>query len=348
MTQKDYYEVLGVKKEATPEEIKKAYRKMALKHHPDKGGDEAKFKEASEAYETLSDPQKKQQYDNYGSAGPGQQFGGFNSSGFNPEDIFSHFGDLFGGMGSSRSRRNSIPKGSDVRIRISLNLQDVLNGVNKKLKYKRHDKCKPCDGKGGTDIRDCIACAGTGQRIMTQQTPFGQIRQATQCHNCNGTGKNIMNRCKSCHGEGIFVSENTIDIDVPQGVHDGTILSMEGAGNYIRGGNPGNLLIVVDEIPDPVFRRDGNHLVTEKTINVLDAILGTDVELDAPTGRINYKIEPGTNHGKILRVGGKGVPDMNYGTGDLYIKLNVQIPNNLTKEERQIFEDLKESKSFRK
>ena len=348
---KDYYKILGVDKSASTEEIKKAYRKMALKYHPDRNEgskeSEAKFKEATEAYETLSDEQKKQQYDTYGSAGPSPFSGGgnpFSGSGFSVEDLFSNFGDIFG---RRQQQRRAEPRGGDLRIRVTLNLKDILEGTTKKLKYKRHEKCAPCDGKGGTDVRECMSCGGSGQRQVVQNSQYGQMRQIVSCQNCNGSGKTIQNKCKTCHGEGIFIKEQSVDVEIPKGVSGGSTLQMDQMGNWIRGGLPGNLQIIIDEIPDPIYKRDGNNLIVEKTISVLDAMLGSEYELDAPTGKIKYKIDPGTGHGKVLRISGKGVPDINYGLGDLYIRLGVKIPGNLTKEEKQILEDLRESKNFK-
>ena len=345
---KDYYKILGVEKGASDEEIKKAYRKMALKHHPDRNnGDKASeesFKEATNAYEVLSDPQKKQQFDTYGSEGPDQFSGGFRQqgTGFNMDDIFSQFGDIFG----RQQNRGGQRKGSDLRIRISMDLKDVLSGVTKNLKYKRHDKCKPCQGKGGTDVKECMACHGSGQRHIIQSSPFGQIRQVISCNNCAGTGKVIHNKCKSCHGEGIFTTEQNIEVEVPRGVQDGTVLTMTQMGNHVRDGIPGDLQIIIEEIPDPIYRRDGKNLITEKTISTIDAILGAEYDMDAPTGKIFYKVDPGTQYGKVIRVGGKGVPDIHFGLGDLYIKLNIKIPNSLSKEEKDILTSLKGSKNF--
>lgn len=351
---KDYYEILGIQKDATEDQIKKAYRKSALKYHPDKNnGDkesENKFKEASEAYEVLSDPDKKERYDTYGSADPqfgGNPFGGgfTNGGGFNIniEDLFNQ---AFGG--GFRTNRNSGPKkGSDLRIRVSVTLKDVLSGVSKKLKFKRHDKCRPCDGKGGTNITNCTACNGSGQRITVQNSPFGQVQNVTICSSCVGTGKHVGNKCTHCRGEGIHAVEQSVDVEIPAGVNGGTVLTMQQMGNYIRDGIPGDLQIMIDEIPDPVYRREGKNLIVEKTISVMDAILGNEHELDAPTGKVQFKINPGTNHGQVLRVSGKGVPDIHYGLGDLYIRLTVKIPTNLSKGEKEVLEELRESKNFK-
>ena len=339
---KNYYDILGVKKDASQEEIKKAYRKMAIEHHPDKGGDENKFKEAAEAYETLSDPQKKQEYDMYGSNG-GQRF---QSHGFNMEDIFSQFGDIFGGGFSQHYQRSQPKKGRDLRVQVQLTLEDVMFGTTKKIKYHRNTKCQPCDGKGGTDVRDCLACNGSGYRTVSQHTPFGRIQQTAPCNNCNASGKNVFNKCNTCNGDGVVSTEEMVDITIPAGIGNGMNMSMQGYGNHIRDGVAGDLQILVEEIPDKKFSRQGNDLYCQEWISISDAVLGTQFEVQTPKEKIKIKVEPGTESGKVFTANGKGVPNLapngrSYGSGDLHIQVNVEIPKNISSEQKEIFEKLK-------
>jgi molecular chaperone DnaJ len=350
---KDYYKILGVERNATPDEIKKAYRKLAMKHHPDKNDgsvdSEAKFKEAAEAYETLSTPDKKSNYDRFGSANGGGRnpFGG---GGFgNMEDIFSNFGDIFGNSFNQRysgGGQKPQSRGSTLRIKVSLNIDEIIKGASKKLKYKRQDKCGTCSGKGGTDVRSCIPCNGSGQRTVVQNTPFGQIRQATSCPDCVGSGQQVHIKCKDCRGDGTIVKEQTVDVDIPAGVSNGMQLSMNGYGNYVRGGEPGDLHIIIEEERDFSFKRENNNIIVEKTISVIDAIIGSNVKVKTPHGEINVAIEPGTEHGRVIRMNGKGIPDINYGMGDLYIKISVKIPKKIELDEKLALEKLKKSKNF--
>jgi molecular chaperone DnaJ len=352
---KDYYKILGVDRNATPEEVKKAYRKMAMKYHPDKNnGDidsESKFKEAAEAYDVLGDSNKKGNYDRYGSAdgnpfsGGGNPFGGF-SHGFSMDDIFSQFGDIFGGGGNRRTQQTQKRKGSDLRIKVSLTIDEILKGCNKKLKYKRQDVCLDCNGQGGTDIKDCLPCSGSGRRIVVQSTPFGQIRQETGCPDCNATGKKIQNPCKSCRGDGTILREQVVDVDIPKGVSAGMQLNMKGYGNSIGNGTPGDLQIIIDEIREFYFKREGNNIVVEKEVSVIDAIVGSNIKVKTPHGDILISIQPGTEHGTVTRVTGKGIPDINLGLGDLFVKISLKIPKNITQEEKEVLEKLKESKNF--
>jgi len=348
---KDYYKILGVEKDATPDEIKKAYRKMAMKYHPDKNDgsvdSESKFKEAAEAYDVLSTPDKKSNYDRFGSAnGGGNPFGG----GFgNMEDIFSNFGDIFGGAFNQRYNNGAQKpqsRGSNLRIKVTLNIDEILKGTSKKLKYKRQDKCSTCSGKGGTDVRNCIPCNGTGQRTVVQNTPFGQIRQATSCPDCAGSGQHVHNKCNDCKGDGTIVKDQTVDVEIPAGVSNGMQLSMTGFGNHVRNGQPGDLHIIVEEERDFSFKRENNNIIVEKTISVIDAIIGSNVKVKTPHGEMSVAIEPGTEHGKVIRMSGKGIPDIQYGMGDLYIKISVKIPKKIELDEKLTLEKLRKSKNF--
>lgn len=342
----DLYNILGVDRNATQDEIKKAYRKQSKIYHPDVNKDpgaEDKFKEIAEAYEILSDENKKLDYDRFGTTNnknqgnPFQGFGDFN-------DIFSQFGDIFGSRGNPHQRRQS--KGGDLRIKVSLTINEIIDGCTKKLKYKRQETCKPCSGKGGSDVRDCIPCGGRGRRIVTQNTPFGQMRTETGCPDCNMTGKIVHNKCKVCNGDGTTLTEQTVDVEIPKGVSNGIQLTMQGFGNAIRDGINGDLQIVIDEIRDYTFKREGGNLIIEKEISVLDAIMGANVKVNTPHGEIVVTIQPGTQPGTITRMHGKGVPDINYGLGDLIINLKVKVPTNVTMDERYVLEKLKNSSNF--
>jgi molecular chaperone DnaJ len=344
---KDLYSILEVDRNATEDEIKKSYRKLAMKYHPDKNnGDnsaEAKFKEISSAYETLSDPQKKSNYDRFGTADGrgGNPFGGGDGFG----DIFSQFGDIFGGNPFGRQQKRQA-KGSDLRIKVTLNIDEILKGGNKKIKYKRSVSCESCSGSGGTDVRECIPCNGSGQRTVVQNTPFGQIRQQVTCPDCQGGGKQIKNKCGACHGEGTTLKEETVDIQIPAGVSNGMQLSMPGYGSHIRNGVPGDLYIVVEEMHDASYRRENNNIIVEKTISIIEAICGEHIKVKTPHGEIPIYIEPGTEHGKSIRVGGKGIPDIQHGLGDLYVKISIKIPKKIDLDEKFLLEKLKSSKNF--
>jgi len=351
---KDYYKILEINKGASDEEIKKAYRKMAMKHHPDRNPDnteaEAKFKEAAEAYDVLSNPEKKSNYDRYGSSespfGGGNPFGGgFGGHGFDMQDIFSQFGDIFGGGGGNRWKQRQ-KRGGDLRLKVSLTIDEILKGTVKKLKYKRQESCQSCNGKGGTDVRDCLPCGGSGRRVVVQNTPFGQIRQETGCPDCGGSGQKVINACNSCHGQGTSVKEQIVDVEIPQGVSAGMVLTMQGFGNGIRDGVHGDLQIIIDEIKEFYFKRENNNLIIEKDISVIDAIIGSQIKVKTPHGDIPITIQPGTEHGNTLRVRGKGVPDINLGLGDLIVKVSVKIPKSISLDEKFVLEKLKNSKNF--
>ncbi|KAA3436597.1 molecular chaperone DnaJ [Rufibacter hautae] len=362
-TKRDYYEILGVAKGATADEIKKAYRKIAIKFHPDKNPDdptaEDKFKEAAEAYEVLSDEQKRQRYDQFGHQGVngGGGFGG----GMNMEDIFSQFGDIFGGGGGGgfesffggggQRGGKRVRKGSNLRIKLKLNLEEVAKGVEKKIKVKRYEACNVCDGNGsknGTALNTCGTCQGSGQVKRVVNTMLGQMVSASTCPTCSGEGKTVSQKCDACHGEGRQLREEVISINVPAGVADGMQLSMGGKGNVPeRGGIPGDLLIQIEEEQHPTLRRDGNNVMFEQYVSFVDATLGASVEVPTIEGKVKIKIDPGTQSGKILRLRGKGIPDINgYGKGDQLIHINVWTPKNVNPEERQILERLRESQNF--
>ncbi|WP_192821692.1 molecular chaperone DnaJ [Rufibacter sp. LB8] len=362
-TKRDYYEVLGVAKGAQPDEIKKAYRKIAIKFHPDKNPDdptaEDKFKEAAEAYEVLSDEQKRQRYDQFGHQGVNGG-GGFGGGGMNMEDIFSQFGDIFGGgggggfesfFGGGQRGGKRMRKGSNLRIKLKLNLEEVAKGVEKKIKVKRYESCQVCDGNGsknGSALQTCGTCQGQGQVKRVVNTMLGQMVSSSTCPTCHGEGKMVTQKCDACHGEGRQLREEVISINVPAGVADGMQLSMSGKGNVPeRGGIPGDLLIQIEEEHHATLRRDGNNIMFEQYVSFVDATLGASVEVPTIEGKVKIKVDPGTQSGKILRLRGKGIPDINgYGRGDQLIHINVWTPKAVNSEERQILEKLRDSQNF--
>ncbi|SFG42737.1 molecular chaperone DnaJ [Pontibacter chinhatensis] len=360
MAKRDYYEVLGVSKSATQEEIKKAYRKIAIKYHPDKNPDdptaEDKFKEAAEAYEVLSDQQKRQRYDQFGHQGMNGGFGG--GGGMNMEDIFSQFGDIFGGGGfesffggSSRGGGRRQRKGSNLRIKLKLNLEEIANGVEKKIKVKRYVACSTCGGNGaknGTDMQTCGTCQGSGQVRKVVNTMLGQMVSTSTCPTCNGEGRIVTSNCQACHGSGRELAEEVITINVPGGVMDGMQLSMSGKGNVPeRGGVPGDLLIQIEEEPHPTLKREGNNIIYDQYISFIDAALGAEVEVPTITGKVKITLKPGTQSGEIFRLRGKGIQDINgYGKGDQLIHVNVWTPKDLSSDEKAVLEGLRYSKNF--
>ena len=364
MSKRDFYEILEVSKSASADEIKKAYRKKAIQFHPDKNpGDkqsEEKFKEAAEAYEILSDPQKRQRYDQYGHAGVGGASGGggFNGGGMNMEDIFSHFGDIFGGHfggggfggfgGGQRGGGQRIRKGSDLRVKVKLTLAEIAVGVEKKIKVKKQVACSHCSGTGaeaGSSSTTCTTCNGQGRVTRVQNTILGQMQTAAECPTCNGEGKIIKDKCKHCSGEGVVREDEVITINIPAGVMEGMQLSVSGKGNAARrGGVNGDLLVLVEEEAHPELIRDENDLIYNLLLTVPMATLGGSIEVPTVEGKVKVTIAPGTQPGKVLRLRGKGLPSVNrYGTGDLLVNVGVYIPENLNKEEKTVMEKLGKS-----
>ena len=366
MAKRDYYEILEVSKSASPDELKKAYRKQAIKFHPDKNPgnkeSEEKFKEAAEAYEILSDAEKRRRYDQYGHAGVGGQqgFSGF-GGGMSMDDIFSHFGDIFGGAfgdsfgssfgGGGRSRR-TVNQGSNLRIKVKLTLEEIVNGVEKKLKVNKYIKCNTCNGtgaKGGSSYHTCSTCNGSGHVTRVTSTFLGQMQTTSACPHCGGEGQVITDKCIDCAGNGIIKGEEIISVKIPAGVADGMQLSMGGKGNAAaRSGNPGDLIVQIEEIPHELFEREGNNLLYEHYINFVDAVLGVTAEIPLIDGKVKIKVEPGTQSGKILRLKGKGVPSVNSyePRGDLLITVQIWTPKILSKEERSTLEKLGKSPNF--
>lgn len=359
MAKKDYYEVLGVSRNASNEEIKKAYRKLALRYHPDKNpGDksaEEKFKEAAEAYEVLSDDQKRARYNQFGHAGLSGSGQGFGAGGMTIEDIFSQFGDIFGGFGfggfgSSRMSR-SVNKGTNLRVKVVLNLEEIATGVEKKLKLKKYISCNNCSGTGAADgsaYSNCHTCHGSGQVTRISNTFLGQIQTSTTCPACGGEGKVITRKCPHCAGEGIIRDLEIVSINIPAGVSRGMQMTVTGKGNAARrGGINGDLLVLIDEVKHPELIRDGNDLLYSLFLSISDAAIGSNAEIPTVDGKVKIRIDPGTQPGKILRLKGKGLPEVNgYGKGDLLVNINVWIPKYLTKEEKRILVKLNESENF--
>ncbi|MEL6391219.1 MAG: molecular chaperone DnaJ [Bacteroidota bacterium] len=364
MAKRDYYEVLGVSKGATDNELKKAYRKLAMKYHPDRNPDnkeaEEKFKEAAEAYEVLSDADKRARYDRLGHAGvdPNAGFGG--GGGMTMEDIMSQFGDIFGegggpfgsffsGGGSRRQARGE--RGSNLRIKVPLTLEEIAKGVTKKIKVKRQVSCDQCGGSGAKDsgsVTTCRTCNGAGVVRQVRSTFLGQMATTTTCPTCSGSGKQITANCTKCKGQGRNYQEDTLEVDIPAGMEEGIQLSMRGKGNAGKQGGPaGDLLINVEEKSHPELQRDGQKVVFDLYLNFADAALGTSVEVPTIDGKVRIKIPAGTPAGKIFRLRGKGLPGLQGGpVGDQLIHVNLWTPKTLTDEERRMLETLRESPNF--
>lgn len=367
MAKRDYYEVLGISKGASEDEIKKAYRKIAIKYHPDRNpGDkeaEEKFKEAAEAYDVLHDPQKRQTYDQFGFEGLSGGAGGFGGDfggGFSMDDIFSMFGDVFGGRGGfggfgGGRRQPAKYRGSDLRLKVKLTLQEISTGVTKKFKVRKDVECPHCHGTGaenGAQAETCPNCHGSGMEIRTQQSIFGMMQTQTTCHVCGGEGTVIKNKCHHCHGEGIVKGEEVVEINIPAGVAEGMVVNVPGKGNAGKhNGITGDIQVFIEEEADDTFVRDGNNLLYNLLLDFPTAALGGTVDIPTIEGNtVKIKIEPGTQPGKTLRLRDKGLmPVQGYGNekGDLIVNVSVYIPKTLTKEERQAVESFKDSDNFK-
>ena len=366
MAKRDYYEVLGVDKNASASDIKKAYRKLAIQYHPDKNPDnkeaEEKFKEAAEAYSVLSDPDKKARYDQFGFEGLGgaSGAGGFSGAGMDINDIFSMFGDIFGGgrggfsgfggFGGS-SAGPAKHRGSDRRVRVKLTLQEIAAGVTKKIKIKKYVPCTHCNGSGAENgaVETCPECHGTGRVVRTQQSFFGMMRSEVACPRCNGQGKIIKHKCKHCNGDGITVGEEVIEVNIPAGVYEGMQLSMRGKGDAGKyNGIPGDLLIAIDEVKHPELIRDENDLIYNLLLDIPTATLGGYAEVPTIDGKARITINPGTQPGTVLRLREKGLPSINGGrNGDIVVNISVYIPESLSKDENKAIESFRDSENFR-
>lgn len=364
MSKRDYYEVLGVSRDAGEPELKRAYRKMAMKYHPDRNPDneeaDKKFKEAAEAYEVLKDPDKRARYDQFGHAGMSGA-GGFGSDfqDFSFDDIFSRFSDIFGGeafggMGSSgRSRRRTSAgrPGDDTRIQLSLTLEEIAEGVSKQIKVKKYVQCKECSGTGAEtqdDFMTCDTCNGVGEVRQVTRTMFGQFVNVQPCPTCQGEGRTVRNKCASCKGEGRVKDEERITVEIPSGVTKGNYISLRGKGHAgLRGGDAGSLIVLIDEKEHEHFEREGDDIFHDLSVSIPDAILGTSVEVPTLKGKAKIKIDPGTQPGKMLRMREKGIKGLNTQRyGDQYIRIQVYIPSNVSEEEKKLMVSLKNAKNF--
>ncbi len=359
MANKDYYKTLGIDKSANKEDIKKAFRKLALLHHPDKGGNAEKFKEASEAYSVLSDDQKRAQYDTYGSAGPngaggfngGQQyqgggFEGFDFSGFQGgQDMDFDLGDIFGDFFGGRTSRSRTPKkGRDISIDLELSFSESVFGAEKTIRLTKNSKCKVCDGTGaksGTGMQTCHECGGQGRIRETKRSFLGPIVTEKTCEVCEGSGKIAKEKCSSCSGSGISKKEESFSVNIPADINDGETVRLSGAGESIKGGSSGDLYIKIRVKKDHLFKKEGKNLVTELNIKLTDAVLGAKYNIKTLDGDIELKVPEGAEFGQILRIRGKGIPISREKRGDLLVKLNIKIPSRLSKQAKKDFEELK-------
>lgn len=365
MAKRDYYEVLGVSKNASDDEIKKAYKKMAIKYHPDRNpGDkeaEEKFKEAAEAYDVLRDPQKRARYDQFGPEGVNGA-GGFGGQSMNMDDIFSMFGDIFGGHGfggfgggfggGGRARKPQF-RGGDLRLKVRLNLQEIATGVTKKFKVKKKVTCTHCHGSGAEGVgatEQCPTCHGSGYVVKTQQSIFGMMQTQSVCPTCGGEGTVIKNKCKACGGEGVVNGEEVIEVKIPAGVADGMVVNVPGKGHAARrGGVPGDIQVYIEEEPSNELLREDNNLIYNLLLDVPTAALGGSAEIPTIDGKVKIKIDPGTQPGKVVRLRGKGLPAVQgygYGVGDLIVNISVYIPETLSKDEKKAMEAMQKSDNF--
>lgn len=367
MAKRDYYEVLGVDKTASDDEIKKAYRKIAIKYHPDRNPDdkeaEEKFKEAAEAYDVLHDPQKRQQYDQFGFNGPQNGgFGGFSGGGMDMDDIFSMFGDIFGGHsgfsgfgGFSGGGQRQQYRGNDLRLKVKLSLLEISTGVTKKFKVRKDVVCDHCHGSGaeaGSGSETCSTCQGRGVVVRSVRTMLGMMQTQTECPTCHGEGSVIKNKCKVCSGNGVVKGEEVVEINIPAGVAEGMVVNVPGKGNAgPHNGVNGNIQVLIEEEPNDLFVRDGQDVIYNLLLDFPTATLGGDIDIPTITGsKVRIKIEPGTQPGKTLRLRNKGLPAVQgygSGTGDLVVNISVFVPKTLTKEEKKSIESFKNSDNFK-
>ena len=362
MANRDYYNVLGVERSASQDEIKKAYRKLALQYHPDRnpGNKEAeeKFKEAAEAYEVLGDPDKRQRFDRFGPEGlrGSADFRHFD----NMNDIFSTFSDIFAGgsifdemfgTGGRARQRGAAQAGSDLKVRLKLSMEEIATGAEKKLKVKKWKTCDTCHGSGAKEPNStitCPVCHGSGEIRQVSRSVFGQFVNIAVCQNCSGEGKVIKEPCLSCHGEGRVQGEGTIKVQIPAGVSEGNYIPLRGEGNIGRRGGPaGDIIVVIEEDPHQLFTRNGDDVILDLLVSFPEAALGADIEVPTLTGRAKLKVEAGTQSGRVLRMRDKGIPHLNaFGRGDQLVRVNVWVPTSVTGKDRQILKQLAESESI--
>jgi molecular chaperone DnaJ len=368
MNKRDYYEILGVNKGSSTDEIKKSYRKLAMQFHPDRnpGNKEAeeKFKEATEAYEVLSDDEKRRRYDQFGHAGMKNtdfhSYSNYNDIFSMFQDIFSGFGgsnfesdifDVFGGRRNQGRRRTEGTPGSDLKVKLKLTLEEINTETTKKIKVKKWKTCEVCGGKGaksGTGTTNCPVCKGTGEIRQVSRSFFGQFVNVTSCTNCGGEGTVVSDPCNNCGGEGRVQGESIIQVKVPAGVSDGNYIPLRGQGNIGRRNGPaGDLVVFIEEVPHEIFTREGSDIFLDLHIGIVDAILGTEVDVPTLSGKVKMKIEPGIQSGKLLRLRDKGLPNLNsYGRGDQIVRVNVYIPTKISSKEKEMLKELSKSENF--